>query len=128
KKLRRIMFGGLMVRTVEPFDWEKEIRTWWPKFTEVRAEGQVYYKVEDAPHLGKDACFYLPDDRTLVLNVEEDLVRLIHRKGPPESFRGMRWDQLDGSLLVFALNNRDGRLAPILDKGEPEDIELAPLF
>jgi hypothetical protein len=126
---QRFMIGGLMVRTAEPFDWKKQFRAWWPDLTEVRTEGHVYYRLPKTPALGpRNGGVYCPDDRTVIVEDEEALIRIIHRKGPPAWVRAIDWEQAGGGLFALALDNRDGRLAPILDKEDPEFFALAPLF
>jgi hypothetical protein len=36
------MLSGAAIRTVELFDWEKQVRTWFPDRVEARTEGHVY--------------------------------------------------------------------------------------
>src|SRR5262249_13111030 len=89
--LRTVGLHALMVRTVEPFKWEKSIRAWWPQLSEGRVGDQVYCKVQNVPELGKEVCFYFPDERTIVWDNEKELIQLIQRKGPPEFIRSAQW-------------------------------------
>jgi hypothetical protein len=118
----------VMIRTVEPFDWEKTLRAWIPKLTEARTEGHVYYKLGKDNMIGGNACLYFPDNRTVVLNTEEDLVRVIHRNGRPAYLQAINWERLAGSLLAAVIDNRDGRMSSIPGKAEKDDVELALLF
>jgi hypothetical protein len=107
---RAINAHGLMVRTIEPFDWAQQIRAWWPSVREVRDAGRVYYKLT-CPQLAPNPCFYLPDDRTIVLDDEEPLLRIIRRGAPATSpyAQGPDWERVSRGLLVVALDNRAGR-------------------
>jgi hypothetical protein len=109
---RRIEAHGLMVRIAGPTDWRKLIQSRWPGLTECRAAGQVYYKAgKDHDRLRTNACFYIPDDRTLVLVDEPRLLRVLRRGVPtaPEYARGEDWDRVSRGLFAVALDNRDGR-------------------
>ncbi len=127
---RRVLLGDLFtIRMAEPFDWPALLRSWKQELTEVRDGDRTYYRMPN-PAIGKDCCVYCPDDRTLVFAEETWMKKVLHRRAgaTPDLAKGKGADRLLRGLAVVALDNRDGRLAKDLAKGEPEPIELAPLF
>ena len=82
--MHTIAFGGAAVRAVRPFDWLAFLRGWGLEFTEVREPGDVYQKITGPlkPMIGPNPCVYVPDDRTIVLDEEGPIRRLIRREQP----------------------------------------------
>jgi hypothetical protein len=121
--------GGLMIRTVKPFDWKAQLRAWWPNLSEVQIEGAACCRLPKVPAFGpRNGAVYFPDDRTMVADDEEALAAIIRRKGrPPEWVKGIDWEQVQGDLFTVVIDNSDGQLGTILGKGEPEEIPFMPL-
>jgi BlaR1 peptidase M56 len=122
------MLGGLMVRSVDDFDWKSLVRTLLKRFgtadselVEVRFHGKVYYKATIIPILGpKPGFFYFPDARTAVTLDEEQIQHLITgvASAPPEYVRGDDWRQFENGLIAIAMDNRDPSW--IVDESTPE--------
>ena len=121
---------GLMIRSVEPFDWAKQVRAWWPRGEVVHAEGRTYLKVTGVPAFEPDACFYVPDARTLVMDHEESLLRTLRRSTPrePSSIQGPDWGRVGRGLFVLAFDNRDGRCTQVFRNTLSEAAKITPLF
>jgi hypothetical protein len=124
-----LALGVCSVRTTEPVDWVTLFRAFKGDPTEIRDGDRVYYKVRN-PMFGKDACFFCPDDRTLVLAPEKRMLQILNREAPsPPAFaKGKDWDRFLRGLLVVAFDNRDGRLANVLKSDEPDKIGVTPPF
>lgn len=130
KKFRRISPYGHMLRMVEPFDWEKQARIWWPKMTAVRELRRAYFKVNSKQYVEK-MCFFLPDDRTIVMDSEANVREFINRKTVtlPGFIKGLDRDQIQRSLFMMALDNHDKRMAGILkQEGGKDTVDLSRLF
>ena len=113
-QMGRFMMGGLMVRSVDDFDWKSFVRSLVKRFgtadsalVEVRFDGQVYHKATKVPQLGPNACFYYPDARTIVTLDEEEIRRLITQGAGarPEYVRGEDWRQVENGLIAVAIDN-----------------------
>jgi hypothetical protein len=60
-------FKGLVVRTVETFDWGKQVRAWWPKLSEARTNAPA------KPHFENRLPALTPRmERTLPHAVDDD--------------------------------------------------------
>jgi hypothetical protein len=117
-----------MIRSVKDFDWAQQFKSIFPKSEEVKCEGKVYYKVPrgqiPAPlgsFLSFEIYYYVPDSRTVVINTEENLQRLIHDgKLPPQKFPWAEdWKRVEHGLAAYALSNRD--LTWLKDRTPTED-------
>lgn len=107
KDMGRMMFHCLTIRTVEPFDWLKLVRSWWPNAVQVHEGEKVYYKFH-YPALGPNPCFYFPDNRTVVCDEEPVILGLIRRQAPaaPEFARGDDWKKVEHDLFAVVLDNQ----------------------
>jgi beta-lactamase regulating signal transducer with metallopeptidase domain len=126
----RIAAGEVLsVRTTEPVDWVTLFRAFKQDPSEIRDGDRVYYKLKN-PMLGKDGCFFCPDDRTLVFAPEKRMLQILNRETPstPAFAKGKDGDRFLRGLVVAAFDNRDGRLAKALKDDEPHDIDVTPLF
>ncbi len=132
RPLHTMVFTGLTVRTVAPFDWLAFLRQWNFDFEEVREGGRVYYKVAGPlrPGLGLNPCVYLPDDRTAVFDEEAEIQKFVRRDfpAPPAYLRGPDWERVSRGLLAVAMNNQDGAFAKTYDLGRPDDAAILSLF
>jgi beta-lactamase regulating signal transducer with metallopeptidase domain len=119
-----------MIRMVHDFDWKKRIQLL-GELTEVSYSGKVYYRFHpvgtmlDFMRLGNDACFYIPDSRTLVFDHEPLVRRLLDGK-PPRRNWADDWDRAAHGLLAFAYDSRDKTW--FHDRKQPEEeVEVALL-
>jgi hypothetical protein len=116
-----------MIRAAHPYDWAKQFQTLVPGLEEVRYAGKKYYKSSAramdrtapwfhsvvGPFFGPHFCFYVPDDRTIVIDTEKNLRHLI-KQGPaphPRYVWAEGWKYVDRGLFAAAVDNRDKRLA-----------------
>ena len=130
--MHTLSFGGSTVRAVRPFDWLAFLRAWGLEFTEVREPGGMYQRITGRlkPVFGPNPCVYLPDDRTIVLEEEAPIQKLIRKVKPglPAYLTGPEWDLASRGLLAIAFNNQDGAFAKAYDLGRPDDAEVLSLF
>jgi hypothetical protein len=130
KEMRRIDFHCLMIRTVKPFDWVNLLRSCWPELIKAKEGSRTYYKLKpgSAPNLSKAPAFLIPDDRTVIFDDEDVLLRLIRRDSPakPEFTRGADWKKVEHDLFAVVFDNHDGRLqravAKLKDVGEEDTV------
>ncbi len=124
KETGRLMIHCLTIRTVEPFDWLKLIRSWWPNTVQLREGDKDYYKIH-YPQLGPNPCCYFPDNRTVVCDEEAIILGLIRRQTPsaPEFTRGDDWQRVEHNLLAVILDNHEGRISRVTKKVSKDDEE-----
>jgi beta-lactamase regulating signal transducer with metallopeptidase domain len=122
-KKEALVMGLYMLRTVKDFDWKSLLQSNPPELAAIPYQGKVYYKpIEGAlpgvvhnpvlPYLGKDMCYFIPDARTLIVDTEANLRRLIKR-GPasrPEWVWAEGWAKVERGLAAATLDCRNGRL------------------
>jgi hypothetical protein len=130
--LHSLLFRGLTVRTLAPFDWLAFLRQWRVELTEFRSDGRRFYRITGPWNdmLGRGPCMYLVDDRTAVFDEEESLCKQFGPHAPPlpAHLSGPDWDQASRGLLAVAFNNKDGALAKTYDVGRPDDAVVLSLL
>jgi beta-lactamase regulating signal transducer with metallopeptidase domain len=124
KPLHRVEFGSPTIRMVEPFDWLAFARQWRCEFEDARVNGQVYYKITGTfkELFGANECFFMPDDRTLVID-EENVIRAIasgQGVRMPEYLRSQEWERASRGLVAFAIHP-DNTFAERYGLGRPDD-------
>ena len=123
KEMDRMMVHCATIRTVEPFEWLKLVRSWWPNAVQLQAGNKVYYKIH-CPLLGPNQCFHFPDNRTVVCDEESRMLRLLRRSSaPPEFARGDDWKKVEHDLVAVILDNHDGRISRATKKVSKDDEE-----
>jgi beta-lactamase regulating signal transducer with metallopeptidase domain len=116
-----------MVRTVKPFDWKKQAEALGATVKEVPCEGGSYYEASKLflppLMLPQGLCFYMPDDRTLVINTEENLRAFIRQKptAPPACVWAEGWAHVEHDLFAVALDARDPALVAEIKEREIKD-------
>jgi beta-lactamase regulating signal transducer with metallopeptidase domain len=127
---RAMKFQGLMIRTLEPFDWKALIRAWPLGAVERTDAGRVYFELSKIPTLGKNACAYIPDERTIVFNEEEYLLPMIRRAVPnvPAVACWSDWKRVEHDLFAVAINNHDNFLTSDFSKDDPSKAAVQSLF
>ena len=118
---RTVSSTAVMVRTAEPFDWLNQYRAWGVTLEEARERKGVYYKPKRGTRFARTA-IYLPDDRTLVIDVESQIVNLIqgHSAGAPAIAKTEAWERVSRDLLAVAFDNRKGDWTKIVQGSEEE--------
>src|SRR5262249_40670272 len=107
-----------LIRSVKDHDWKKFMRALAPKAVAVRHAGKVYYRAsaKDTPVaggilglFGETFCYHFPDRRTVLLEDEDNLRRLLGRgKGPaPRHVWDKDWKRLERGLAAIAYDTRD---------------------
>jgi hypothetical protein len=130
KEMRRIYMHCVMFRTVKPFDWVNLLRSYWPELIEAREGSRTYYKLKpgSAPSLSKAPAFLIPDDRTIIFDDEDVLLRVIRRDSPapPDFARSADWKRVERDLFAVVFDNHDGRLqravAKLKDVGKDDPV------
>jgi hypothetical protein len=117
--------GGLTVRMVAPFDWLAFLRQWKIGVEEVREPRGVYYRLKPPTDLGFkfSLAAYLPDNRTLVYEKEDQIKEFLARETPqpPAYLRGSDWDRVSRDLLAVAVDNHEDIFAKVYDLGRKDD-------
>jgi hypothetical protein len=104
------------IRLAKDFDWPKQVREWCTDWKEHSHEKATYYSGKfSIPALGfKDtvAWFYMPDKRTVVLESEENIKKLIDHKGKPaEPVWAADWKAVEGGIFAVIIPDTKGKLA-----------------
>ena len=130
KPLHRIMFSGFTARAAAPFDWLAFLRQWKLEVKEVRDARKPYYTLvwPDRPIL--PFAFFLPDDRTLVIDEVRSIKTLANREvqEAPAYLRGADWERVNRGLVAVALNNKDDSFSKTYDLSRPDDAFVLVLF
>jgi hypothetical protein len=120
------LLGLTMVRMVKDFDWKAQVKKLAPDVEEVAYAGKTYLKLPRSPAFfaieNSKAAFYcyVPDARTLVIDTEPNLRRLLDgkRETPPRAWTE-DWKRVERSAIAIALDLQDkGWLG---DRRQPEE-------
>jgi hypothetical protein len=122
-KKEALVAGLYMLRTAKDFDWKSLLQSNSPELAATQYRGKVYYKSIGValpgivrnrmlPYLGKDMCYFIPNARTLIVDTEANLRRLIKRgpAGLPDCVWAEGWAKVERGLVAVALDCRNGRL------------------
>lgn len=130
--MHSIMLGSPVVRTLKPFDWLAFLRQWRLEPEEVRVEKGVYYKLKGpvAALIGpKPSGVYLPDDRTIVLDEEQAIRKLVGEPpATPAYLQNEDWEKASRGLVAVAVKNQNGEFAKHYDLGRPDDALVLSVF
>lgn len=123
---RTVSSNAVMIRTAEPFDWLKQYRAWGVTLEEVREAKGVYYNPKLGTRSGRGA-IYLPNDRTIVIDVESHIVKMIQGRsaGTPAIAKTEAWERVSRDLLAVAIDNRKGDWTKIV-QGSKEEATVLP--
>ena len=121
-----------MIRTVNDFDWKEQMRAAIPKLVEIKHGDNVYFMVpkEVSPFLGGSLCFCVPDRRTIVIDSEETMRRILDRKPgeKPAQPWAESWKRFEGATMVMLYENGDGRCQRVLAEREKPEKNLLPFY
>lgn len=125
---RRMVVTELsMIRTVRPFDWKKEIEAVGAELTEIEFEGGVYYRASMPflpPMMMPSGLYlYMPDDRTLVINMEEHIKSFMRKKSAttPNCVWADGWKHVEHDLIAVAIDTRAEKIALMMSESAPKD-------
>jgi hypothetical protein len=126
----QMMFGGLTLRMVAPFDWPAQLRAWGMEPTAVRDGDRTYYRLSNKLLGEAPGGVYCPDDRTAVFDAEDRILRLMRRPAgwAPAYAGGEGWEHVRSGLVLVALDNRGGRWTEQLKPSRAEEVKLAAVF
>lgn len=131
EKLHSIMASGAMVRTVAPFDWIALFRKWGVDCTEVRMKHGACYELKSpiTKKLGIQPCIYLPDDRTIVMDMMPAIEKLAERGKPelPAHLAGEDWKTASKGILAVAYRKPDD-FEKSYNLGRPDDAVVISLL
>jgi hypothetical protein len=118
-KKEALVAGLFMLRTVEDFDWKGLLQSNRPELAAISYRGKVYYKAVGSgrpaivgnpvfPYFGRDLCYFIPDARTLIVDTEANVRRLIKRgpAGLPACVWAEGWAKVHRGLMAVALDCR----------------------
>ena len=82
------------------------------------------------PNPRRNACVYLPDDRTIVFDQEASIQKLLNEENPlaPAYVADMETDRFSRGIIAIAINNRNREFANNYDLGLPDDALALSLF
>jgi hypothetical protein len=111
-----MMFGtsSVVLRTVKPFDWSSCVKEWFPRGERLRHAGREYVRTRlDLTPLGHKAemefCFFVADDRTLVIDQEDRLkMLLVQLRADPSSPSSQDClSEASRAVVAASFDNRD---------------------
>jgi hypothetical protein len=121
-----LLFSLTMIRTVKDFDWKTQVKKMAPDVEEVAYAGKTYLKLPRPPALfrienPKGAFFcYVPDARTLVMDTDLNIRRLIDGKQQsPRRLWSEGWKHVECRALAFAFDMQDKSW--FADRRQPEE-------
>jgi beta-lactamase regulating signal transducer with metallopeptidase domain len=131
RELHTLAFVGLTVRTFQPFDWLAFVRQWGVELAQVQEGGRTYFQIQGLlkPILGPSPCVCVLDDRTIVLHEEAGIRSMLAGKAPVRAFLDTPdWNRASRGLFALALDNQDGTIAKLYDRGQPDDAAALSLL
>ncbi len=106
-----ILTGITLVRMAKDFDWRGYLLRNHPKLQETTHLGRKYLKgsIDDMTVCGRGGCFYIADARTLVIETEPQMKKLLERKPGqrPGWLWAKGWQKVERSLFAGALDFRN---------------------
>jgi beta-lactamase regulating signal transducer with metallopeptidase domain len=106
---RSLMLSLTSIRMVKTFDWVSQLREWCTEWKEHTHAGTTYYSgTMQIPLLPKDTKygFYLPDDRTLVVDKMENIKLLVAASGKPTPpVWAKDWKAIEGGVFGLVLTD-----------------------
>jgi hypothetical protein len=131
EKMHSLQLGVGTVRMNAPFDWPAWLRRYRFELAEVRVGDRSYFKLTGlvSRMMGPDQCVYLPDDRTIVFDTQDEIEKLVRRGKPevPAYLSGRDWLDASKGILAFAFHNEAG-FARRYDLGRPDDVLVLQLL
>ena len=114
------------IRMNKDFDWVKQLKEWSSEWKEhTHADIKYHSGKMNVPALGfKDTTvwFYMPDARTMVLEGEENIKKLIDNKGKPITHAWVKdWQAVNGGMAAFVLTDLKGKVATKLPTEKTDD-------
>jgi hypothetical protein len=130
---RSLAMSLTSMRMAKDFDWEKQLREWGNDWKEHEHAGIRYYSAKmTVPILGFEDTtmwFYMPDARTVVLESEGNIKKLIDAKGKPAAPSwAVDWKQIEGGMLAMVLPDPKGKLAKKLPTEKQDDKAREAMF
>jgi beta-lactamase regulating signal transducer with metallopeptidase domain len=99
----QLILSPSLIRTEKSFDWKERMRTVVPDAKEIPYRGKSYFKGKTKIiALGSEICYFIPDDRTLVLQSETTIRHILDgQKGGP-TFAD--WQRVEHGLFAAAVD------------------------
>lgn len=106
-----LLLNPTMIRLVRPFDWLTYLQSGEKKLERAEYKGHVYYKADlkNPGFLGLGQCYYIADDRTLVMQSESHLHKVLDRPASelPEYVDADHWRECQQDLIALAFGKWD---------------------
>jgi beta-lactamase regulating signal transducer with metallopeptidase domain len=126
KPNRSLMLSLSMVRMSKDFDWAKQLQAWTTNWREYAYGGSKMYSAKlTIPLLGfvdQTAWFYMPDGRTVVLESQENIKKLIDARDKPAAPAWADdWKTVQNGTFAMVFPDVKGKLANKVPTDEAED-------
>jgi hypothetical protein len=126
KGSRTLGFSLRVVRCSHDFDWKGQMKALMPDVEEVHHAGGSYFRLslsKARPPLRGGLCYYIPDRRTIVMDSDNNLCRLIERKVAPAPLAACAegWKRVERDLLAIAADVRGLDVFDMLDPKDPDE-------
>ena len=125
-------FGTPIIRALQPTDWSQLIRSLVPDQVEATYAGEKYYKSAKNP---AGMCYFLPDDRTIIVDFEANLRRFISEKANrkpsfpwSDLWRRVEAGQLAAAVDITWLTGASGPLGPLQEQVGATAAAFSPLW
>ncbi|WP_422929220.1 hypothetical protein [Singulisphaera sp. PoT] len=123
---------GMTVRAVGPFNWRNLFSQWNLDLVEIKGLRGSYYKLKDPKkaEFFKLWAIFLPDDRTLVFDLEETIKGWVagDPQTAPDYLMVADWQRASRSVLALAIDNRDAGISRWIALALFDDASMIPLL
>jgi hypothetical protein len=102
----QLILAPNLIRMEKGFDWKERMRTAVPNAEEVHYRGKTYYKGKaKAVALGFNICYFIPDERTLVLQSETTIRRVLDGEIGGSAFTASAdWRRVEDGLFAAGVD------------------------
>lgn len=126
KPNRSLMLSLSMIRMSNDFDWAKQLQAWTTDWKEHAYGGSKMYSAKlTIPLLGfvdQTTWFYLPDGRTVVVESQENIKKLIDARGKPAAPAWADdWKTVQSGTFAMVIPDVKGKLANKVPTDEGDD-------
>jgi hypothetical protein len=126
KPNRSLMLSLSMIRMSNDFDWARQLQAWTTDWKEHAHGGAKMYSakltISVLGFVDQTAWFYMPDGRTVVIESEENIKKLIDSRGKPAAPAWADdWKTVQNGTFAMAIPDVKGKLANKVPTDEADD-------